>query len=96
MDYHFDPQGLCPDDIRRRMTDAWAGLPFDADALAALKRDGLSLEQLRLGGANPYNVSRTRDANIMVRVADGPAAQPLIDLFQLHFLRRLRDRPSRD
>lgn len=91
VEFSFDSGGLAVDDVARLTADIWADLAFDRDALAALKRDGLTLDGINLGGPNPYRLDC--DATGQVRVsALGDHADTLLDLWRVHFLRGLRPR----
>jgi hypothetical protein len=85
----FDAAGIAIDKIARLAADMWADLPFDRDALAALKRDGLVVDGLKLGGPCPYRF-RDVDGGQMLITASGERADMLLDLWRVHFQRRLK------
>jgi hypothetical protein len=87
--FGFDSNGLPAGDIARRASDIWADLPFDRESLAALKRDGLMLDGVNLGGPCPYQIATGDGGLVIVNVA-GPDAETLLDLWRMHFLRGLR------
>ncbi|WP_454883443.1 hypothetical protein [Sphingomonas oryzagri] len=91
VDFSFDSGGLAVDDIARLTADMWADLAFDRDALAALKRDGLTLDGVNLGGLAPYRFAVGDDSDVRV-TAIGDHAEMLLDLWRVHFLRGLRPR----
>jgi hypothetical protein len=91
VDFSFDSGGLAVDDIARLTADMWADLAFDRDALAALKRDGLVLDGINLGGHNPYRLEPVEGGQVRV-AARGEHADALLDLWRVHFLRGLRPR----
>jgi len=96
----FERGALEPAEIERLNAEIWADLEFDETAKAALKRDGLAVEGLRLTGPNPFLVSAgdgdSAPATVMITAGDGPQAQALLDLWRVHFLRRIRERAGRD
>jgi hypothetical protein len=87
----FDSGGLAVEDIARLTADMWADLAFDRDALAALKRDGLTLDGINLGGPSPYRFDAGSAGQVRV-AAFGDHADTLLDLWRVHFLRGLRPR----
>jgi hypothetical protein len=89
--FSFESGGLAPEEIARITADMWADLSFDRDALAALKRDGLSVDGLNLGGASPYRFVAGEDDQVIVR-AEGPDVDALLDLWRIHFRRGVRSR----
>jgi len=89
LDFSFDADGVAFNDIERIIADMWADLPFDRDALAGLKRDGLALDGINLGGPNPYHLMAREPGTITLAVS-GPHADTLLDLWRIHFLRGLR------
>jgi hypothetical protein len=91
VEYSFDAAGLDAESVARVTGDMWADLPFDRDALAALKRDGLTLDGLNIGGACPYRFEPLDGDQIAVTVA-GDQADVLLDLWRMHFQRGLRPR----
>lgn len=94
MRFAFERGALDPSEIERLNSEIWADLALDEAAKAALRRDGLALDGLRLGGPNPYLVSVDSDTAVAIEAGDGPQAQDLLDLWQVHFLRRIRERTA--
>ncbi|PXA86239.1 hypothetical protein DMC47_35270 [Nostoc sp. 3335mG] len=94
MIFSFDPGTLALDDIERRTADIWADLRWDMDAQARLKRDGLALDLLNLGGACPYRFAPGEDGQLVLTLAQTEHSETLIDLWRLHFLRSVRPRRS--
>lgn len=92
VDFGFDPGALTLEDVARIAGDIWSGLAFDEEARAQIKRDGLVLDGVRLTGPNPYAVEALAEGVIRVSVEPGPAAEALIDLWRIHFMRSLRPR----
>lgn len=86
----FDPGALTLDHVLRITRETWADLPFDRDALAVLKRDGLSLDGVKLGGTSPYRYDPAPDGTLLVTAGEGEAGAVLLDLWRLHFARALR------
>jgi len=67
----------------------WANLAFDEAAKAALRRDGLAIEGMRLTGPCPFRLRAIDSQQLAVSApgrADGAA---LLDLWQVYFQRRL-------
>jgi hypothetical protein len=89
--FAFERGALDPSDIDRLNAEIWADLAFDDAAKAALRRDGLALDGLRIGGPNPFRVQGD-EAQVTIEAGDGPVADALIDLWRVHFLRRIRER----
>ena len=89
--FSFDSGDLAVDDVARLTAARWADLAFDRDALAALKRDGLMLDGINLGGLAPYRFAIGDDGHVRV-TAIGEHAEMLLDLWRVHFLRGLRPR----
>ena len=89
-EYRFDPGDLGLDEINRLAHDMWSDIGFDDAALARLRRDGLTLEGIRLRGPFPYHIDRPEGSTVRVRVEDGAPADVLLDLWRLHFSRGLR------
>lgn len=87
----FESGGLAAEDLIRIAADMWADLPFDREALAGLKRDGIPLDKLHLGGPSPFVLTGGEADHFEVHV-DGPDADTLLDLWRIHFLRGLRPR----
>lgn len=77
--------------IAARSAGIWIALALDGDALAALRRDGLDPAALRLGGLHPFEYERGPDGGLEItaRASDDAGAEALLDLFRIHFLRRL-------
>jgi hypothetical protein len=91
VDFSFNCGGLAVDDVARLTADMWADLAFDRDALAALKRDGLMLDGINLGGHAPYRFEIDSADHVRVSTV-GEHAATLLDLWRVHFLRGLRPR----
>lgn len=79
------------DMIAARSAGIWIGLSIDDDALSAIRRDGLDPAALRLTGLHPFEYERTDNGELAViaHANDNEAAEALLDLFRVHFLRRL-------
>ena len=90
----FDPGDLSIDDIARRTADIWADLRFDRDTLARIRRDGLMLDGINLGGPSPFQFDSGVDGMVSVGAGSDDAAATLLDLWRLHFQRGLRSRPT--
>lgn len=77
--------------IGARSAGIWIALALDDEALAALRRDGLDPAALRLGGLHPFEYEQGPDGGLEVtaRASDDASAEMLLDLFRIHFLRRL-------
>lgn len=86
----FDPGPLGLDEITRLALDMWSDIGFDEAALGRLRRDGLALDGVRLRGASPYLIDSPDGRMIRVRVENGAPAETMLDLWKLHFARRLR------
>ncbi|WP_157219173.1 hypothetical protein [Flavisphingomonas formosensis] len=67
----------------------WAGLAFDEAAKAALRRDGLAVEAIRLTGPCPFRLRAVDAAHIAVSVPGRSDAAALLDLWQVYFQRRV-------
>jgi len=89
--FSFDSAGLSIDEMARLSADIWADLPFDRDALAALKRDGLIVDGLKLGGHCPYRFEILEDGQVLV-TTPGDQADRLLDLWRMHFQRGMKPR----
>lgn len=88
----FERGSLALDDIERLNADIWAELVFDDGVRAALKRDGLGIDRLRLTGPNPFHFGLADDTRVVVSANDHADADALLDLWRVHFLRRIRER----
>lgn len=79
------------DDIAARSAGIWIGLSIDDAAHAALRRDGLDTAALRLTGLHPFEFGAAPDGGLQVvaHANDNEAAEALLDLFRIYFLRRL-------
>jgi hypothetical protein len=77
--------------IAARSAGIWIGLALDDTALAAIRRDGLDPTTLRLTGLHPFEYAPADDGGVRVtaHANDNEGAEALLDLFRVHFLRRL-------
>ncbi|HEY0598397.1 hypothetical protein [Sphingopyxis sp.] len=78
-------------DLAARSAGIWIGLSIDDAAHATLRRDGLEPATLRLTGLQPFEFATAADGGLQVvaHANDGETAEALLDLFRIHFLRRL-------
>lgn len=92
--FRFDPGPLALDVIAQLTAAMWSDLAFDQSALAALKRDGLALDGVRLTGPCPYGFAtldgREIELSLAPTITDPHQIGLLIDLWQVHFMRGLR------
>ena len=74
-----------------RSAGIWVGLALDDDAHAALRRDGFDPGLLRLSGLHPFSYDAPPEGGVRVtaHATDAAAAEALLALFQVYFLRRL-------
>ncbi|RYY28706.1 MAG: hypothetical protein EOP62_02255 [Sphingomonadales bacterium] len=79
------------DMIAARSAGIWIGLAIDDDAHMALRRDGIDPARLRLTGVHPFEYHAAPDGALEVtaHANDNEAAEALLDLFRVYFLRRL-------
>jgi hypothetical protein len=89
-DDYVEVDGLDPSAAALRATPIWASLAFDDEAKAALKRDGLILEDLRLTGPMPFIFTQGEASQIRVTAPGRGDADGLLDLFRVWMLPRLR------
>lgn len=84
-------EGRDPGMIAARSAGIWIGLSLDDEALAGLRRDGLDPAALRLTGLHPFEYEPAPDGGLQVvaHANDNEAAEALLDLFRVYFLRRL-------
>lgn len=77
--------------IAARSAGIWISLSIDDDALAAIRRDGLDPAALRLTVLHPFEYEPGPDGALQVtaHANDNEAAEALLDLFRVYFLRRL-------
>lgn len=77
--------------LAARSAGIWIGLALDDDAHAALRRDGLDPAALRLSGLHPFEYGAAPGGGVEVtaHANDNEAAEALLDLFRVYFLRRL-------
>lgn len=89
--FAFAAQNRDLDALAQRSAALWAGLAFDQEALAALRRDGLDPGGLRLTRPHPYSYDLALDWAVAVTARGGSKAEAeaLLDLFRVYFLRRL-------
>lgn len=87
----IDAEGRDPGLIAARSAGIWIGLTIDDDARASLRRDGLDPAALRLSGLHPFEFEAAPDGtlNVVAHANDNEAAEALLDLFRVYFLRRL-------
>jgi hypothetical protein len=97
MDYAFDVENGVRDldEIRRLVVEIWAGLAFDNDVRAGLRRDGFAIDKVRLTGPIPFMLAAMADGRIAVTATRRDDAAALLDLWRLYFMRRIRDRNGR-
>jgi hypothetical protein len=88
----FERGALALAEIERLNADIWGKLAFDETARAALKRDGLDVDRLRLTGPNPFQFDLADDRRVTVSAHGHADADQLLDLWRVHFLRRIRER----
>lgn len=84
-------------EFKKLVLAIWADLSFDEAAKAALRRDGLPVDSMRLTGKCPFAVRLDpADPASAIVVTAGSSQEPelLADLWRLHFARRLRDARS--
>ena len=79
------------DMIAARSAGIWISLTLDDEALSAIRRDGLDPAALRLSGLHPFEYSPAADGGfeVVAHANDNEAAEALLDLFRVYFLRRL-------
>ena len=79
------------DMMAARSAGIWIGLSLDDEALASIRRDGLDPAALRLSGLHPFEFEPGPDGglNVIAHANDNEAAEALLDLFRVFFLRRL-------
>lgn len=77
--------------ISARSAGIWIGLSLDDGALASIRRDGLDPAALRVSGLHPFEYEPAPDGglNVIAHANDNEAAEALLDLFRVYFLRRL-------
>jgi hypothetical protein len=88
-EYVFE-DGPEPERIALLATQIWSGLVFDEEARAALKRDGLMLDGLRLSGPIPFVFTSAGPPRIRVTAPGRADSDGLLDLFRVWLLPRLR------
>jgi hypothetical protein len=88
-----DRRGMDPADIERATAALWAELVFDDTARAALRRDGLSLEGVRITGPSPFTVrlaeSSTTHVTVSADGADEAQRSDLLALWHVYFMKRV-------
>jgi hypothetical protein len=86
-------RGADPAEVQRETALLWAEFVFDDDAKAALRRDGLSLEGVRISGPSPYWVRTAKDNPDVLVITVDPASdvqrQALLALWQVYFMKRV-------
>ena len=77
--------------LAARSAGIWIGLGIDDDARASRRRDGIDPAAHRLGGLHPFDYQPGPDGQLQVtaHANDNEAAEALLDLFRVYFLRRL-------
>lgn len=77
--------------LATRSAEIWAGLALDQVALSALRRDGLDPAAFRLSRPHPFAFAcvDTDKIGVTAHAPDREAAEALLDLFRVAFLRRL-------
>ena len=77
--------------LAARSAGIWIGLSLDDDAPVILRRDGLDPAALRLVGLHPFEFEAAPDGKpqVTAHANDNEAAEALLDLFRVYFLRRL-------
>jgi len=94
VEFRFETGTMGLDEIRQRAADMWSDLAFDEAALARLKRDGLTLDGVRLTGPSPFLLNQEDDHQIAVAIAsfvtEPDHAAMLLDLWRVHFMKGLR------
>jgi hypothetical protein len=88
----FEQGSLALAEIERLNADIWVRLAFDESARAALKRDGLDVDRMRLTGPNPFRFGMADDRRVIVSAQGHADADQLLDLWRVHFLHRIRER----
>lgn len=89
--YLFAADGRDAGTLAERSAALWSELTLDETARLALKRDGLDVAGMRLSGPHPFGFEPAPDRAIAVTAygSDKAAAETLLDLFRIYFLRRL-------
>lgn len=84
--------------IAARSAGIWISLSLDDEALTSIRRDGLDPTALRLSGLHPFEFEPGPDGALQVvaHANDNEAAEALLDLFRIYFLRRLLARRTDD
>jgi hypothetical protein len=88
-----DRRGAEPADIERATATLWAELVFDDTARAALRRDGLSLEGVRITGPSPFSVqlaeTSTTHVTVSANAANETQRNDLLALWHVYFMKRV-------
>jgi hypothetical protein len=94
MEFRFEAETMGLDEIQRLAADIWSDLAFDEATLAALRRDGLTLDGVRLTGSSPFLLTQEEGHRIAVAIApfvtEPDHAATLLDLWRVHFMKGLR------
>lgn len=87
----FAAEAHDPGELAKRSAEIWAELMLDDAAHATLRRDGLDPAALRLSGPHPFAFEAAPDEGVRViaQGRDRATAEARLDLFRVHFLRRL-------
>ncbi|WP_157218493.1 hypothetical protein [Flavisphingomonas formosensis] len=76
-------------ELEGQATVLWANLAFDDAAKASLRRDGLAVEGLRLTGPCPFRLRMVDSEHLAVSAPARGDRAALLDLWQVHFQRRI-------
>ena len=89
--FEFDPAALDRTVIEQHTAEIWSGLAFDEDAKAALRRDGLAIDTMRMTGPNPFRFRKIASGKISLTAPRRSDAAGLVDLWQVYIWRRIRE-----
>ena len=89
--FEFDPAARDLAGIEQRTAEIWAGLAFDEDAKAALRRDGLAIDTIRMTGPNPFRFRKIASGKISLTAPRRSDEAGLLDLWQVYIWRRIRE-----
>ncbi len=87
----FAAEARDPGELAIRSAEIWAELTLDDAAHATLRRDGLDPSALRLSGPHPFafEAAPGEGVKVIAHARDRATAEARLDLFRVHFLRRL-------